>query len=718
MTEPERTLPGSLARQPELDTWLRIESDGTVTLRTGKVELGQGLRTAIARIGAEELDVSLARIRVETADSARGPNELMTVGSMSIEDSGNAMRLVAAEARQYLLELAAQRLGVPLGRLEVDDGTVSVRGSIERRTSYWELQGGRDFARRVTGEAVAKPHQEHRIVGKPGPRIDLRAKLCGGAFLQDLAPPGLLFGRVLRPPSPGARLEALDEAAVRALPGVRAIVRDGSFVGVVAEREEQVLRAREQLALLAIFREAPTLPGHDSVFAHLFAQPRQSFPVIDGTPTRAPLPAHVPPAGARTSRSARYLRPYQMHASIAPSAALAQQEAERLTVWTHSQGVPILRHALARALDVPPENVRVIHADGAGCYGHNGADDVALDAALLARAVRGAPVLVQWSREDEHTWEPYGPAMAIDLCASLDAGGRVIDWNHEVASFTHMGRAIPARGASNLVADWHREPPLPPIRSEPRLEPHAGIHRNADPLYAFPRRRIVKHFVENPALRVSSTRGLGAYANVFAIESFLDELALDAGRDPLEMRLAHLDDARARAVLETAAARAGWRRPAANGRGPGLGFARYKNSKCYAAVVVELEVDAASGAIRLLRAVIAADAGEIVDPDGLANQLEGGFIQSASWTLKEEVRFDRMRVTSRDWDTYPILRFSDVPEVETVLLDHPGTPFLGAGEATQGPTPAAIANAIAHATGARLRQIPFTPERVREALAR
>jgi len=717
MNEPERRLPGHLERQPELDRWLRIESDGTVTLRTGKVELGQGLRTAIARIGAEELDLSLARIRVETADSARGPNEFMTVGSQSLEESGNAMRLVAAEARQYLLELASQRLRVPVGRLVVDDGTVRVRGgSDERRTTYWELLGGRDFARSVTGEGVAKPHREHRIVGQPGLRIDLRAKLTGGAFLQDLAPPGLLFGRVLRPPSPGARLEALDDTAVRALPGVRAVVRDGSFIGVVAEREEEALYARERLASLSRWSEAPTLPGHEHAFEHLFAQPRQSFPVVDGTPSRAPVPAHVPPASARTTHAARYLRPYQMHASIGPSAALAQQGVEGLTVWTHSQGVPILRHALARSLDVPPENVRVIHADGAGCYGHNGADDVALDAALLARAVPGAPVLVQWTREDEHMWEPYGPAMAIDLSASLDAGGRVVDWSHEVFSHTHLGRAIPARGASNLVADWHREPALPRLRPEPRLEAHAGIHRNADPLYAFPSKRIVKHFVENAALRVSSTRGLGAYANVFAIESFLDELALDAGRDPLEFRLAHLEDARARAVLEAAAARAGWRRPAANGRGQGLGFARYKNSKCYAAVVVELEVDAASGAIRLLRAVIAADAGEIVDPDGLTNQLEGGFLQSASWTLKEEVHFDRTRVTSRDWDSYPILRFSEVPEVETVLLDRPGTPFLGAGEATQGPTPGAIANAIAHATGARLRRIPFTPERVREAM--
>jgi CO/xanthine dehydrogenase Mo-binding subunit len=719
MSESGRALPGPLARHPELDVWIRIGADGSVTLRTGKVELGQGLRTAIARIGAEELDVALARVRVETADSERPPDEFMTVGSLSMEESGSAMRVAAAEARRVLLELAARELGAPPAQLEVVDGRVGVRGSADGRSvSYWELLGDRKFGRLVTGEAPAKPPALHRIIGRPGPRIDLRAKLTGGAFLHDLAPPGLLFGRVVRPPSPGARLAVLDEREARALPGVRALVRDGTFLGVVAEREEQAVAARDRLAAGARWDERPTLPGHERAFDHLLAQPRQSFPVVNGIPLREPVPARELPADAHTTLSARYLRPYQMHASIGPSAALAQQEGDRLTVWSHSQGVSLLRHALARSLRIAPQQLRVVHADGAGCYGHNGADDVALDAALLARAVPGAPVLVQWSREDEHGFEPYGPAMVVDLGASLDASGRIVDWSHEVVSHTHLGRAMRGRAASNLLADWQRDPPLPPVRSEPRFEPHAGIHRNADPLYAFPRKRVVKHFVEDPALRVSSHRSLGAYANVFAIESFLDELALAAGRDPLELRLAHLEDPRARAVLEAVAARAGWRRGASDGRGHGLAFARYKNAKCYAAVVVELEVDTASGTIRLLRAVIAADAGEIVDPDGLTNQLEGGFLQAASWTLKEEVRFDRTRITSRDWETYPILRFSEVPEVETVLLDRPGTPFLGAGEATQGPTPAAIANAVAHATGARLRRIPFTPERVRAALER
>ncbi len=712
MSAPERSTAGSLRRNPELDTWIRIETDGTVTLRTGKAELGQGIKTAIARIGAEELDVSLARVRVETADSARGPNEIMTVGSMSVEDSGTAMRQVAAEARQVLLELAAERLGSPLERLEVEDGSVRVRGS-DRRTDYWELMGGREFRRRVTGEAVPKAPERHRVVGKPGPRIDLRAKLTGGAFLHDLAPPGLLFGRVLRPPSYGARLVDVDLAEARALAGVRAVVRDGSFLGVVACREEQAVHARERLAASARWEEKATLPA--DAFDDLLARPRQSFPVTSGTPSRDPVPPHADARDAAVTLEARYLRPYHMHASIGPSAALAQLSGDQLTVWSHSQGVSVLRHALAPVLGIQAEQIRVIHAEGAGCYGHNGADDAALDAALLARAVPGSPVLVQWMRDDEHAWEPYGPAMVVDLRGSLDTSGRVCAWSHDVYSHTHLGRAIPGPGSSNLVAAWHRDPALPPTRSEPRLEPHAGIHRNADPIYAFASRRVVKHFVEGPPLRVSSTRSLGASAIVFAIDTFMDELAAAPGRDPLAFRLAHLDDPRGRAVLEAATARAGWRRGGGSGRGQGLAFARYKNAKCYAAVVVEVEVDPGSGAIRLVRAVIAADAGEVVDPDGLVNQLEGGFIQAASWTLREEVRFDTTRIRSRDWESYPILGFAEIPDVETVLLDRPGSPFLGAGEATQGPTPAAIANAVAHATGVRLRRIPFTPERVREA---
>ncbi len=704
----------SLRNNPDLDTWIGIEPDGTVRVSTGKVELGQGIKTAIARLAAEELDISLERVRVETADTARGPQEFMTAGSMSVETSGNAVRLAAAEARQVLLETAAARLAAPLSALEVADGVVRGRGS-ERSVSFAELYGGRAFERKITGEAMPKSPEAYRILGRPGPRIDLRAKVEGAGFLHDLTFPGMLHGRVVRPASPAAELVDVDEAAVRALPGVVAVVRDGRFLGVVAEREEQAIRARERLRESSRWSEHETLPASETLFEWLLEQPRESYPVVDGTPEDRAVEPHADPFRAAVTLEATYTRPFTMHASIGPSAAIAEFSDDRLTVWTHSQGVAVARGAIAEALGMPPDAIRVIHADGAGCYGHNGADDAAFDAVLLARAVPSRPVRLQWMRDDEHAWEPYGPAMLIQSRASLDAAGRVIDWSHEVFSNPHVGRPRPSGDRSEFVAAWHRAEPMQ--RPEPRaaLFSHAGIHRNADPVYVFPRKRVVKHMIKSRPLRTSSLRGLGAYANVFAIESFMDELAHAAGVDPVEFRLRHLEDPRARAVIQAAAERASWRGAGGDGRGQGLGFARYKNAQTYVAVIMDVEVDDGSGAIRLIRALIAADAGQVVDPEGLSNQLEGGVVQAASWTLKEQVLFDRTRITSTDWESYPILGFHEVPEVETVLLNQPGAPFLGAGEAAQGPTPAAIANAVFHAIGARLREVPFTKERVRAA---
>jgi len=714
--EPYMELPAHLQRYPDLDTWIRIDGDGSLTLFTGKVELGQGVKTAIARIGAEELDVSLERVRVRTADTAHDLNELFTAGSGSMEESGAAMRQAAAEARLVLLELAAERLGVPAARLSVEDGTVSA-GDNGRSVTYWELLGGKPFSRTASGRAQPKHPDSYRVVGKPGPRLELTGLVTGTTrFVQDLARPGMLHGRVVRPPSPRARLQSLDDAAVRRLSGVIAVVRDGSFVGVVAEREELAVKAMTALRSGARWDEEPTLPLMSELHEWLRQQPAHSYRVVDGVPVEGPIdPIEAPPDAAQTLQ-ATYTRPYHMHASIGPSAAMAEWNDGALTVWTHSQGLFLLRDALAQALGVDSAQVRAIHVEGPGCYGHNGADDAALDAALLAREVPGRPVLLKWMREDEHAWEPYGPAMVVQVQASLDVGGRLLDWNHDTWSNTHMARALPYGDRSGLLAAWHLGSPKEQAQPFPMLAYHAGIHRNADPLYAIPRRRIVKHFIANTPLRTSSTRSLGAYANVFAIESFMDELAHAAGVDPLEFRLRGLDDPRARAVLEAAAERAGWSlRKKEYGRGSGIGFARYKNEKCYAAVIVALRVDPTTAQIILERAVIAADAGQIVDPSGLANQLEGGFLQSASWTLKEQVTFDRTRVTSVDWESYPILTFPEAPEIETVLLDRPGEPYLGSGEATQGPTPAAIANAVFDAVGLRLRQIPFTPERVRAA---
>jgi CO/xanthine dehydrogenase Mo-binding subunit len=409
-----------------------------------------------------------------------------------------------------------------------------------------------------------------------------------------------------------------------------------------------------------------------------------------------------------------------MHGSMGPSAAVAEFVDGKLTIRAHSQGAYPQRAVIAQALGMDPADVRVIHVEGAGCYGHNGSDDAAFDAALLALALPGRPVALKWTRADEHAWEPYGPAMVVRLEGSLDQAGSVVDWNHDVWSYTHLGRAQPDPVTSGLVASWHLSDPRPRPAAQPRLGRHVGIHRNADPIYAFPRRRIVKHFLPDGPLRTSSTRGLGAYANVFAIESFMDELATAAGADPVAFRLGQLEDERARAVVSAAAELSGWTprsRPRGDGQGRGFAFARYKNLQCYAAVVVDVEVGRESGHVRLENVYIAADAGLVVNPNGLSNQLEGGFVQSASWTLYEQVKFGPEGITSLDWESYPILSFTNAPRIETLLLNRPDQPFLGSGEATQGPAPAAIANAIFDALGIRLRHIPFTPERVKAALA-
>ena len=391
-----------------------------------------------------------------------------------------------------------------------------------------------------------------------------------------------------------------------------------------------------------------------------------------------------------------------------------------LTVWSHSQAAFNLRGALAQALDLDEANIRVIHREGAGCYGHNGADDVALDAALVARELPGAPISLKWSRWDEHAWEPYGSAMLLQLQASLSQDGDVIDWNHDVWSYAHSTRPAADRETSGLLAAWHLEQPFAPQQPRPMGGYHAGAHRNADPLYDFPQKRIVRHAVADSPLRVSALRSLGAYANVFAIESFMDELAGYAAVDPLEFRLRHLRNERARAVLNAAADKANWHSRAAaqaDDEGWGMALAQYKNLQCTCAIIVKLRVDRPSGEIRLEHVVIAADAGQVVNPDGLSNQLEGGFVQAASWTLYEAVAFDSRGITSVDWETYPILPFNAAPTIETVIINRPGFPFLGAGEAAQNPTPAAIANAVHDAVGIRLRDIPFRPAKVKAVLA-
>ena len=713
----------SLTAHPRVEDWIAIRSDGRVEVRTGKVEIGQRITTAVGLIAARELGVPFDRIVTAPARTGLSPDEGYTSGSNSMEQSGHAVRLAAATARRELVARAARRLRVDPSTLEVREGLVRSRET-NRTLGFGELVEGAPLALPVDPDAAplaAAAREEAPRSPRPRPEpLHLRGLVTGALrFVHDLQPEGALHARVVRPPHYHAALASLPDDLEAGLEGAR-LVRDGSFLAVAAEDEHHALRAAARVAAAARW-SAPRRLDDRPIARQLLGNRRESFPVRERRPRDEPVP-EPPPDAPRTVRAV-YERPYQMHGSLAPSAALARFAGGRLTVWTHSQGIYPLRAALAEILGLDPGAVDVEHAPGAGCYGHNGADDAALEAALVARAIPGRPVLLKWSREDEHAWEPYGPAMRMELAAHLDDGGDVRFWSHETWSDTHVVRARPgATGpqAGRFLAPRYLADPAPEPPRAPNLTVHGGIHRNAAPPYAFPETRIVKHLVHDLPLRVSALRTLGAYANVFAAESFLDELAHTAGADPLDYRRRCLADARTRAVLDAAAERFGWTARAGGGQGSGVGrgiaVARYKNTKSYCAVAVEARVGE-DAAVRLLRVVIAADAGEVVDPDGLAAQLEGGFVQAASWTLLEAVAWNRDGIASRDWESYPILRFGAVPEIETVLVDRPGAPFLGAGEASCGPAGAAIANAVFDATGVRARRLPLTPENLREAAA-
>ncbi|MGN6453303.1 MAG: molybdopterin cofactor-binding domain-containing protein [Steroidobacteraceae bacterium] len=662
----DEELPGSLQRDPKLDSWIRIDERGAITVFTGKCELGQGIKTALIQLAAEELAVAPQSIHLVTADTALTPNEGYTAGSHSMQDSGTAIRHAAAQARSLLIATAAVRLGVPRERLKAQDGAVVAHDG--RRVGFGVLVKEKLLRVPADGRANLTDPAHYRVIGTRLQRVDIPAKVTGGpAFVHDLRFPGMLHARVVRPPSYHARLLHLDTTPIANMPGVRAVHRDGNYLAVIAAREYQAVAGMRALAAAASWNETPSLPQPDRIFEWLASQPAERVPVVGGSGDLA---------GGAQFLEATYRRAYQMHGSVGPSCAVARFENGQLTVWTHSQGVFPLRAAIAQLVQLPPERVRCIQVDGSGCYGHNGADDAGADAALLAMALPGRPVRVQWMREQEHAWEPYGSVMITKVRATLGAEGRISGWDYSVRSCTHATRAGPA---GSLLPAWLLAHPGAPPPPRPLPLPEGGGHRNAAPLYSIPNMRVAYEFVPVMPLRVSALRSLGAYMNVFSIESFMDELAQAAKADPVEFRLRHLDDPRARAVIETAAERFGWsgyQRRQDHGRG--FAFARYKNLAAYLALAAEAEVDRKSGHVRLKRVIAAVDCGEAVNPDGIENQIQGGILQSASWTLHERVVFDRTRITSRDWNSYPILRFTEMPdEVQVYVVNQPGTPFLG-----------------------------------------
>jgi CO/xanthine dehydrogenase Mo-binding subunit len=688
-------LPVSLASNPRLASWLTFSAHGHVTVMPGKVEIGQGIITALAQIAADELDIDISRVRMQRASTA-GPNEGVTSGSLSIQQSGRALRHVCAEVRRLFLEEAAAKLGTDVAALNIEDGAIKGPGNVS--TSYWELADQVSLQREARADATAKTAAQRRLAGSSVPRIDIPDKVFARPrFIQDCVPEETLHGRVLRPEISGARLTELAENSARLAGGLIAVVHDGNFAGVVCDTEHGAEKALQALRKGARWHGGEPLPDENDLIAFLKAQPVESA-IIDVKN------AAGSPAGLRTIRR-QYLRPYIAHASIAPSCAMARWDGDRVHVWTHSQGVYLLRIDLAVVLKVPAENITVEHMEGAGCYGHNGADDVALDAALLARAAPGRPVRVQWSRADEMSHAPFGAAMAIEIEADLDSANHVRCWRHSIWSNGHTARpgraAQPALLAATEIAD-----PFPRvISSNPPQSNGGGADRNSIPIYEFPSWIIECHRLTTMPVRTSALRTLGAQGNVFAIESMMDEIAGLRGEDPVAFRLKHLRDDRARQVIEAAARRAGWKPEKRPGIGHGVGFARYKNTGAYCAAIAEVE---GAEDIRVRKLTLAVDVGEAINPDGAINQIEGGAIQATSWVLKERVRFNSERITSTSWSGYPVLRFSEVPDVDVELIQRSEIAPVGAGEAAHGPVTAAIANAVFDALGLRVTRLPIT----------
>jgi CO/xanthine dehydrogenase Mo-binding subunit len=694
-------IPGMLAANPRLDRWVSFEPDGRVRVAFGRMEYGQGIATALAQMAADELEVPFGTVRVVPAATGDIPDEGLTVGSMSIEFSGPAIRTACAEVRGLFTAAAAARLACAPDEIEVRDGAM-LRGGETTGLDYWSLAGEVDLARDATGEAPLKTPDRMRVIGQSAERLDLPSKLFGAAFLHDLTLPGLRHARVLRQPSPQARLLGLDEAAVRrAVPDVDILI-DHAFVALICETEADAARAHAAAEAAARWDGVRAMDPLLSEPAALKTLPHQDFA------------AGAEPAGPSNRRriTASYGKPFLSHGSLGPSMGLAQYLDGKLTIWTHNQGVYPMRALAARITGLPPEAIEVIHGQGPGCYGHNGADDPPIDAALIALRRPGRPIRVQWRREDEFGFAPVGTSMLMELSAELDASGRLVDYTAEIWNTPHTGARGSAVAESALAG--YVPPPTPPQRLMPDGSRFSGGLLNATPSYDIAATRTLEHVVETP-IRSSSLRSLGGAPNTFAAESFIDELAEAAGQEPLAYRLGMLSDPRGRVVLTRLAEMCDWPRrwAAGTGRGLGLAYDRHRGRGAMVACAAEVEVETE---VRLVKLWCACDGGLIVNPDGARNQIEGGMIMAASWTLKEQVKLGGAGIVSTTWDDYPILRFDEVPPVEIELLNTRDPHPFGLGEVSQGPVMAAIGNAVAHALGTRIRELPFTRDKIAAAL--
>ena len=699
-------LPLSLIDNPILSQWISFDEPGRVRVFSGKVEIGQGILTAITQIAAEELDLKPEQVNLISGQTDVSPMEYFTSGSYSVSVGGASVRLACAEVRSLYLDRLAYMLKCPVGELSVEDGKF-LRAGKDTGQDYWSMKGEISLDRRVTGTAPTKSPSKYKIVGKSMPRLDLPAKVAGSAFIHDILPEGVVHARVLRQPWRYANLVELNEAEIRkAAKEPIDIIREGNFVAFTGASEIAVHRAAQTAREIAKWNGGTPTPDGIGSPEWLKAQPAQSRTLEAGEPGRVTQGRVV---------EALYSRPFLTYGSIGTACGLAEFKDGQLSVWSHCQGPTILRNWIATALGMETAKVNVFHRQGSGAYGHNTADDAAFDAAYLATRMPGKTVRVVWTREDEFSSAPISTAMAIGLRAMLDSDNKPADWTIEIWSPPHAQRPG-MNGNSNLTAAeaLPNAPEPKPIGDIPD-DRGGGATRNSFPIYDLPRHRLVHHMIPGAPLRTSSLRGLGAWANVFAIESFMDELAEAAGIDPVTYRLSLLSEPRARKVVETAAAMSGWfhKRKLPDGHALGFGFARYKNIASYSAIVAEVEV---TEQVRLKRIWCAADAGLVITPDGAKNQLEGGIIQGASFVMREQVRFEDGRSALKSWDDYPILRFTDIPEIEIELIDNPNEPTLGLGECSVGPTGAAIGNAVARALGARIRHLPLTRERIEATL--
>ena len=717
-----------------LDSWIAIGADGRVTAYTGKCELGHGLFTAQTQLIAEELSVPLERVTLIQCDTALTPDQGTTSGAQSHPANFNTanLALAGATAREALVQLASTRLGVPVEQLSVRDGVVSAASDPAKRVSYGELVGGSRFDVALNPKARRKSPSTWTVLGTPVKRLDIPALATGRfEFVHNVRVPGMLHGRVVRPPSVGANLTSVNEASVRGMPGLVKLVVKKDFVGVVAEKPWQALQAAAQLAVT-------WSPGTGLPAQRMFHDRMRQSPARDGfTVNSGDVDARL--SGAARVVKATYLYPYQMHGSIGTACAVADVQGDKATVWSASQAVHPLRNTMAMMLGIPPVGVRIVFRMGAGCYGVNGADTVSYDAALMSQAV-GKPVRVQLARKDEMAWENYGLPFVIDQRAALDADGTIVAWDYEGWSPTRGGRPggnAPGNVVTGFLAGFEPQPFTPRTPAPP---PQGGFDNgsNTAPSYVtgcvgpecggcgvIKSERVLNHTVESPFF-TGPLRSPARLQNTFAHECFIDEIAALVKADPVAYRLRHLQDPRLRTVVAAAAKNAGWDarpspRPAARRTGVvsgrGIACVLYEGDNGYCANVTELEVNQDSGVINVKRCVVAMDSGPISNPDGIRNQVEGGTLQGLSRALFEEVTWDGERVTSVDWRSYRALFLgTEVPRIESVLINQTDVAAMGAGETAITVAAAAIGNAFFDATGVRLREIPFTPERVKAAL--